>query len=322
MVIQVLQFCTQELSTIKNNIMRVFVTGATGFVDSAVVNELISAGHQVLGLTRSENGAKALLAAGAEVHHGDLEDLDSLRRAVNLSDGVIHTGFIHDFTRFKACCEIDKLAIETMGEALAGSDRPIVITSAIGILGVKDRLAVEGDTYPADGPNPRIATERAVDSIAAKGVKVSVVRLSPTVHDEGDHGFVPMLIDIAAKKGISVYKGEGLNRWPAVHRLDAARLFRLALEKESAPGTRYHAVAEEGIFFKEIAEAIGSGLHIPVESKSPEEATSHFGSFAHFAGLDCPASSQLTQESLSWEPMHKVLKDDLITSDYFKNTKV
>jgi len=295
--------------------MRVFVTGATGFIGSAVVKELIGAGHQVLGLARTDEAAKALIAAGAEAHRGDLEDLKSLRTGVAATDGVIHTGFIHDFARFKEVCEIDRRAIETMGDALAGSERPLIITSGIGIL-PPGKLTTEAD-MPVPGPNPRIASEEAADAVADRGVRVSVVRLPPSVHGKGDHGFVPMLIGIAREKGLSVYKGEGLNRWPAVHRLDAARLFRLALEQAPAAGTRFHGVAEEGIAFRDIAAIIGKHLNIPVMSKSPEEADAHFTWFAHFASFNCPASSQHTQESLGWHPVQPRLIADVDSTNYF-----
>lgn len=298
--------------------MRVFVTGATGFVGSAVVQELLKAGHQVLGLARSDEGAKSLIAAGAEVHRGDLEDLDSLRRGAAASDGVIHTGFVHDFSRFKEVCAIDTRAIEAIGAELAGTDRPFIITSGIGILTVTGRLATEDDRASDSSPNPRIASEKAAEAVADLGVKVSIVRLPPTVHDAGDHGFIPMLIDIARNKGISVYKEQGLNRWPAVHRLDAAKLFRLAVENSQKGTSYYHAVAEEGIAFRDIAEAIGKGLNIPVASKSPEEAAEHFTWFTHFAGMDCAASSQKTRERLGWEPANANLIEDLDPAGYFK----
>lgn len=298
--------------------MRVFVTGATGFVGSAVVQELISAGHQVLGLARSEENAKALIAAGAEAHRGDLEDLESLKSGVAASDGVIHTGFIHDFSRFKECCEIDRIAINTMGEALAGSERPLIITSGIGILSVPGRLATEEDIPAASSSNPRVASELAADALAEKGVRVSIVRLPPSVHGPNDHGFIPILIGIAREKGVSVYKEEGQNHWPAVHRLDAAKLFRLALEKAPAGVVRYHAAAEEGIAFREIAEAIGEGVNVPVVSKSVEEAAQHFTWFAHFAGMNCAASSEHTREVLGWKPEQPGLIEDLEISGYFE----
>lgn len=297
--------------------MRVFVTGATGFIGSALVRELIDAGHQVLGLARSDASAKALEAAGAEVHRGDLEDLDSLRRGAESADGVLHTGFIHDFSRFKAVCEIDRTAIEALGEVLAGSDRPLTITSGIAIVS-PGRVATE-EMRVAVGPNthPRVASEEAADALVAKGVHISVVRLAPSVHGDGDHGFVPMLIDIARKKGVSAYIGEGLNRWTAVHKLDAARLFRLTLDNKT-PGARFHGTAEEGVVFKEIAAVIGRQLNLPVVSLSKEEAAEHFGWFSHFAAVDCPASSKQTQERLGWSPVNLALLADMEQGRYFK----
>lgn len=298
--------------------MRVFVTGATGFVGSAVVHKLINAGHQVLGLARSEAAAKLLMAAGAQVHRGDLEDLESLHSGAAITDGVIHTAFNHDFSKFQENCETDRRVIATLGSALAGSDRPLIVTSAIGIL-PRGQLATE-ETLPAAGSaaHPRTATEEAANSVAAQGVRISVIRLAPSVHGNGDHAFVPRLIDIAREKGISAFISDGSNRWPAVHRLDAAHLFRLVLEKGIA-GARYHSVAEEGVPFREIADVIGRRLNVPVVSKDSAEAAEHFGWFTPFAAMDIPASSQQTQEQLGWYPTHPKLIDDIDQPHYFAN---
>jgi nucleoside-diphosphate-sugar epimerase len=281
--------------------MRVFVTGATGFVGSAVVHELIQAGHQVIGLARSDAGAKSLIAAGAEVQRGDLEDLASLRRGAAMADGVIHTAFIHDFSKFKENCEIDRRAIDALGDALAGSNRPLVITAGTGAL-APGRVATEDMEAPFHPAIPRVSEQTGLVQIA-RGVRVSIVRL-PQVHDRVKQGLVTYLIAVAREKGISAYVGDGLNRWPAVARLDVAPLYRLALEKGPA-GARYHAVAEEGVPVREIAEAIGRGLKIPVAAISPEEAAAHFGWLALFAGMDLPASSALTQQRLGWHPTDK-----------------
>jgi nucleoside-diphosphate-sugar epimerase len=296
--------------------MRVFVTGATGFIGSAIVKELLGAGHRVIGLARSEAAATSLTAAGAEVHRGELADLDSLRRGAAAAEAAIHTGFIHDFANFKAVCEIDRRAIEALGSAFAESRRPLIVTSGTGLL-APGQLAREDDVH-ASGPDafPRVASEEAASALASRGVRVAVMRLPPSVHGDGDHGFVPALIGIARNTRVSAYVGDGANRWPAVHRLDAARLYRLAIESEFSPGARFHGIAEEGIAFRRIAEVIGRQLDLPVVGKSAAEAAAHFGWLARFAGLDCPASSQQTQDRLDWHPTHAGLIADLDRPDY------
>ena len=287
--------------------MRVFVTGASGFIGSAIVDELIAAGHKVLGLARSDAAAASLVAAGADVHRGSLEDIDSLRSGAAAADAVIHTAFIHDFSKFEANCETDRRAIEALGATLAGSHRPLIVTSGTGVACTPGRLTTE-----EDAPNsqiPRIASEHAAASVQAQGVRVSVMRL-PQVHDPVKQGLITYLIDVAREKGVSAYVGDGQNRWPAVHRLDAAHLYRLVLEKGSA-GARYHAVDEEGVALRDIAEVIGQHLNVSVVSKSPEEAADHFGWLAHFAAFDIPASGQRTREQLGWRPTGPGLISDL-----------
>jgi nucleoside-diphosphate-sugar epimerase len=295
--------------------MRVFVTGATGFVGTAVVRELIDGGHRVLGLVRSDAGAKSLVAAGAQVHRGSLEDLDSLRSGAAAADGVIHTAFIHDFSNYGPAAEADRRAIETLGAALAGSDRPFIVTSGTLLAQRQGPLATEEDAH---NPNFPRKSEDAALALAARGVRASVLRLPPSVHGNGDHGFVPRLISIAQEKGVSAYIGDGLSRWPAVHRLDAAHLYRLVLEKGTA-GTIYHGVADEGIPTREIAEVIGRQLNVPVVSKSREEAADHFGWIGHFFGIDSPASSGQTQERLTWRPVQPGLIADLSAAHYFEH---
>jgi nucleoside-diphosphate-sugar epimerase len=294
--------------------MRVFVTGATGFIGTAIVQELLGAGHQVLGLARSEASAQKLIDAGAEVHRGDLEDLDSLRSGASSADGVIHAGFIHDFTRFPEVCQVDKTAIETIGDVLASSQRPFVVTSGTALVS-PGKLATEDIIPPFNPAWPR-ASEQAADAVAARGVRASVIRLSPSVHgDEDRQGFIPILVNIARQKGVSAYVGEGLNRWNAVHRLDAAHLYRLALEN-AVPEARYHAAAEEAITVRTIAEAIGKQLNIPVVSVTPEAAAEHFDWFAHMAAIDCPTSSNWTKKQLNWHPTHSTLLADIENGIY------
>jgi len=301
--------------------MRIFVTGATGFIGSAVVQELINAGHSVIGLVRSDAGAKFLIAAGADVLRGALEDPGSLRIGAAMSDAVIHTAFVHDFSKFKQSCEIDRRAIEALGAALAGSDRPLLVTSGLALV-ASGRAATEEDgPVPTSTSYPR-ASEVTAMSLLARGVRASVVRL-PQVHDRVKQGLVTYLINIAREKGVSAYVGEGLNRWAAVHVLDAARLYRLALEKGTA-GASYHAVAEEGVPVSEIAESIGRGLKVPTVSLSADQAREHFGALGLFAGLDLVASSALTQQRLDWRPTQIGLMDDLEHARDFEpeNSKV
>jgi nucleoside-diphosphate-sugar epimerase len=294
--------------------MRVFLTGATGFIGSAIVPELINAGHRVLGLTRSDAGAQSLIAAGAEVHRGNLEDLETLRSGAAKSDGVIHCAFDHsafgnDFSKFAEVCEKDSRAIEALGDALRGSDRPLLITSGTGMGNAAPGQPATEDHFDPNHPNPRKGSEVAGAAVAERGVNVSVVRL-PQVHDTVKQGLITDAVQVAREKGASAYIGEGLNRWPAAHVLDVAHLYRLALEKHEA-GSRYNAVAEEGVSMREIAEVIGRGLKVPVVSVSQEEAPAHFGWLAMFAGFDMPASSAQTRQRLGWHPTGPGLIADL-----------
>jgi nucleoside-diphosphate-sugar epimerase len=294
--------------------MKVFVTGATGFVGSAVVQELINAGHQVLGLARSEASAKSLAAAGAQAHRGDLTDLESLRTGAAAADAVIHTGFNHDFSNYAAAVQTDTRAIE----ALAGSGRRLVVTSGTLVLQRKGPVVTEDDT--PDPAFPRKSEDAAL-AVSSRGVNAAVVRLPPSVHGDGDHGFVPRLISIAREKGASAYIGDGLNRWPAVHRLDAAHLYRLVVEKAPAGASYYHGIGDEGIPTREIAQVIGRQLNLPIVSKSPEEAAGHFTWLGHFFAMDSPASSRRTREQLGWKPKQVGLIADLERGRYFEALK-
>jgi nucleoside-diphosphate-sugar epimerase len=299
----------------EEKIMRIFVTGATGFIGSAAVRELIDAGHQVLGLTRSEEGVKSLTAAGAEVHRGDLKDLESLRSGAAKADAVIHTGFIHDFSKFAENCEIDRKAIETLGAVLEGSDRPLIVTSGLALV-ANGRAATEDDApVPRSAAYPRVSEVTAA-SLAARGLRALTVRL-PQVHDTMKQGLITHLINVAREKGVSAFVGDGLSRWAAVHRLDAVHLYRLAVEKGTR-GARYHAVAEEGVTLREIAEVIGRGLKVPVVSVTREKAAEHFGWLAAFAGLDLSATSTQTREKLGWNPTGPGLIADLEQMAYSK----
>ena len=294
--------------------MRVFLTGATGFIGSRIVPDLLAAGHQVLGLTRSDAGAQALAAAGAQAHRGDLKDLDSLRAGAARADAVIHTAFDHDFTNFVANCEKDRRVIEALGATLKGSNRPLIITSGTGIGDAGHGQPATEDVFNANCPNPRVASELAGNAVLDAGIDVRVVRL-PQVHDTVKQGFVSPFIAISRERGVAAYVGDGANRWPAAHVLDVAKLYGLVLDKGHR-GARYHAVAEEGISAREIAEVVGAGLGVPVVSLSAEEAQEHFGWFAMFAGLDLRASGAWTRKQLAWEPTGPRLITDLQRMDY------
>jgi len=296
--------------------MRVFVTGATGFVGAAVVRELQATGHDVLGLARSDASAAALAALGVAVHRGALADIESLSAGARMCDGVIHTAFNHEWatTTREQAAETDRQVVEAMAGALEGSGKPLVITSGTAIMSPAGRSLTESDVAPS--PVGRALVEEVVIAASGRSVRGSIVRLSPSVHGAGDHGFVPMLIDLARRKGVSAYVGEGGSRWPAVHRLDAAQLFRLALEK-AAPGSRWHGAAEEGVPMRAIAETIGEGLGIPVRSMDEVEARAHFEWFAHFVAIDNPTSSAVTREALGWKPQEVDLLTDMRGSGYF-----
>ncbi len=294
--------------------MRVFLTGATGFIGSRTVPELIDAGHQVLGLTRSDAGARWLEQVGAEAHRGTLEDSDSLASGAAKADAVIHTAFDHDFSRFVENCEKDQRVIEAMGVALAGSDRPFIVTSGTGMGSPGPGLPATENVFDRNNPNPRRLSELTGEEVARKGVSVAVVRL-PQVHDTVKQGLISPAIEIARQKGVSAYVGTGANRWPAAHVTDVARLYRLALDKHEA-GARWHAVDEEGVSVREIAEVIGAGLGVPVRSLSPDEAAEHFGWLGAFADMDLPASSALTRDRLGWEPNGPGMIEDLRNMDY------
>lgn len=289
--------------------MHVFVTGATGFVGSAVVRELLDAGHRVTGLARSDDGAVALEAAGARVQRGTLDDLDVLTRAAQAADGIVHTGFNHDFSKFAQNCEQDRRAIEALGAGLEGTRKPLLVTAGLALI-APDRLATETDAPVPVSPSYPRASEHAAAALAARGIHASTVRLPPSVHGAGDHGFVPMLIALAREKSVAACVGDGSNRWAGVHRRDAARVYRLALERGAA-GARYHAVHDEGVPMRAIADVIARRLGVPRVDLGAEEAGAHFGWLAHFAGIDMAASSAWTREVLGWQPRERGLLDDI-----------
>ena len=293
--------------------MRIFVTGASGFIGTHVVPELIAAGHKVLGMTRSDEGARSLRAMGAEVHRGTLEDIDGLKDAAAASEAVIHLAFNHDFSKFKQNGELDKRAIEVMGAALAGSHRPFIVTSGVAGIAGSGKLATEDMDVPANFQLPRLSEQTAL-SLISKGVRASVMRL-PQVHDTRKQGLISYVIAVAREKGMSAYVGDGTNRWAAAHVSDVARLYRVALERNEA-GAKYHAVDEEGVVLRDIAEVIGRGLKIPVKSIPAESAPAHFGFLAGFIGNDLTASSALTRKKLGWNPTGPKLMKDLQEMDY------
>lgn len=297
--------------------MRVFVTGATGFVGSAVVRVLLSAGHTVSGLVRSEKSAQALKEIGAEPFHGSLDDPSSLKRGAAAADGVIHLGFVHDFTNYEDAVRTDREAIEAMGAALAGSNRPLIVTSGTLLL-PQGRLVTEADTHEVNSNfSIRGQSEVAARQLASQGVRSCVVRLAPTVHGNGDKAFIPAMVNVARKSQVSMYIGDGSNRWPAVHRLDAARLFLLALEKGAA-GSTYHGVSEEGVPIKAIAEIISEKLNVPVKSVTLDTAVEQFNFLAYALACDNPTSSQKTRDELGWTPAQPELLDDLRNANYFE----
>ena len=296
--------------------MKVFVTGATGFVGTAVVRELLANGHLALGLARSDRSAEALERMGAEALRGDLEAPETLRQGARATDAVIHTGFVHDFSRFAEACAIDRAAIETLGAAIEGTKKPLVVTAGVAFLDTAGAVAVEAD--PAFAPSdayPR-ASEAAARALSDRGIPTIVMRLPPSVHGEGDHGFVPTLIDIARQKGESAYIGDGENAWPAVHVHDAAAAFRLAVERGPSAAT-YHAIGEGSIPFRKIAEAIATGLNVPCVSLSAEAAREHFGWFYGFAAIDQPTASDWTRARLGWRPRGQGLLADMMATGYF-----
>jgi nucleoside-diphosphate-sugar epimerase len=296
--------------------MRVFLTGATGFIGEAIVRELLAARHEVLGLARTPAAAERLARSGVAAHRGELSDTDSLAAGARACDGVIHTAFIHDFSAYASAAETDRRAVATLTGALEGSGKPFVLTSGTALL-APGRVGTEEDApAPESAAGLRAASEATAVAAAGRGVRASIVRLPPSVHGTGDHGFVPALIEIARRTGVSAFIDDGANRWPAVHRLDAVRLYRLALEN-SIPGARHHAVAEEGVTLRAIAEAIGAGLGLPVRSLTRDEAYKHFDWMAAFATIDNPTSSALTRKTLGWSPKESGLLQDMKESGYF-----